>query len=135
MMGFDLETKRECSNCGKLIGGGRGNLKTHMLKCFDKSVKTLEENKKEQSVINIGDENMSLFVEVQSVDKNCPVIINLEHVVEIAPLAAGGCALFLNDGTGKYDIKVKDEYTLFKQFALETVSAEDIAKKIAKLKG
>jgi len=29
---------------------------------------------------------MSTFVEVHSNEKNCPVIINLEHVVEIAPL-------------------------------------------------
>ena len=28
---------------------------------------------------------MSLFVEVQSVDKDCPVIINLDEVIEIAP--------------------------------------------------
>ena len=131
-MGFDLETKRECPHCGKQIGGGTGNLKTHIKKCQVKLGIVVEE---EVNVINIGDENMSLFVEVQSVEKNCPVIINLEHVVEIAPLAAGGCALFLSDGTGKYDIKVKDEYSMFKQFALETVSAEDIAKKIAKLKG
>ena len=131
MMGFDLETKRECPHCGKQIGGGMGNLKTHIKKCQVKLGIVVEE---EVNEIN-GDKNMSLFVEVQSVDKNCPVIINLEHVVEIAPLAAGGCALFLSDGTGKYDIKVKDEYSMFKQFALETVSAEDIAKKIAKLKG
>jgi hypothetical protein len=131
MMGFDLETKRECPHCGKQIGGGTGNLKTHIKKCQVKLGIVVEE---EVNEIN-GDKNMSLFVEVQSVDKNCPVIINLEHVVEIAPLAAGGCALFLSDGTGKYDIKVKDEYSMFKQFALETVSAEDIAKKIAKLKG
>ena len=130
-MGFDLETKRECPHCGNQIGGGMGNLKTHIKKCQVKLGIVVEE---EVNEIN-GDKNMSLFVEVQSVDKNCPVIINLEHVVEIAPLAAGGCALFLNDGTGKYDIKVKDEYSMFKQFALETVSAEDIAKKIAKLKG
>ena len=130
-MGFDLETKRECPHCGKQIGGGTGNLKTHIKKCQVKLGIVVEE---EVNEIN-GDKNMSLFVEVQSVDKNCPVIINLEHVVEIAPLAAGGCALFLSDGTGKYDIKVKDEYSMFKQFALETVSAEDIAKKIAKLKG
>ena len=33
---------------------------------------------------------MSLFVEVNSVDKGCPVIINLDHIIEIAPLATGG---------------------------------------------
>jgi hypothetical protein len=30
---------------------------------------------------------MSMFVEVNSVDKGCPVIINLDQVIEIAPLA------------------------------------------------
>ena len=33
---------------------------------------------------------MSLFVEVDSVDKGCQVIINLDEVVEIAPLVEGG---------------------------------------------
>ena len=75
---------------------------------------------------------MSLFVEVESVDKNCKVIINLDTVVEIAPLSAGGCALFLSGG-GVF--KVKDSYNQFKQFAMETVSADDIAKKVKSLKG
>lgn len=78
---------------------------------------------------------MSIFVEVKSVEKKCPVIINLDHVVEIAPLSAGGCVLFVNDGAGKYNLNVEDNYDLFKQFALHTVSAEDVAKKIASLKG
>lgn len=78
---------------------------------------------------------MSLFVEVQSVDKGCPVIINLDHIVEIAPLASGGCALFMNDGAGmnsKTSIRVSDNYTLFKQFAMQTVTAEDIARRFPK---
>lgn len=72
---------------------------------------------------------MSTFVEVQSVDKSCQVIINLDSVVEIAPLAAGGCEVYFNDGAavnGVRVMKVKDSYTLFQQFALQTVSAEDI---------
>jgi len=75
---------------------------------------------------------MSTFVEVQSIEKNCQVIINLDLVLEIAPLAAGGCALFFADSAavnGKNAMQVKDSYELFKQFALQTVSAEDIAKK------
>ena len=80
---------------------------------------------------------MGMFVEVESLDKNCTVIINLDHIVEVAPLVEGGCALFFNDGAavnGIRSMKVKDNYSMFKQFALQTVSAEDVAKKIASLK-
>lgn len=75
---------------------------------------------------------MALFVEVNSVEKNCPVIINLDHIIEIAPLAAGGCALFTLDGAGmnsKNALRVSNEYSEFKQFAMQTVTAEDIAKR------
>ena len=37
---------------------------------------------------------MGLFVEVDSVEKRCKVVINLDTVQEIAPLFEGGCALF-----------------------------------------
>lgn len=79
---------------------------------------------------------MSLFVEVHSKEKNCPVIVNLDHVVEIAPLAAGGCALFTADGAGmnsKNAMVVSNEYSEFKQFAMQTVSAEDIARRFPKV--
>ena len=79
---------------------------------------------------------MSLFIEVDSVEKSCKVILNLEKVIEIVPLMAGGCALFIADPSavgGRTSYKVKDSYELFKQFALETVSAEDIAKKVKSL--
>lgn len=79
---------------------------------------------------------MSLFIEVESVERNCKVILNLEEVIEIVPLVAGGCALFLADASavgGRTSYKVKDSYEQFKQFALETVSAEDIAKKVKSL--
>jgi len=79
---------------------------------------------------------MSLFIEVQSVEKNCPVLINLDEVVEIAPLARGGCDLFFSDSAavgGKTAMKVKDSYNLFKQLAMQMVSPEDIAKKISNL--
>ena len=75
---------------------------------------------------------MSLFVEVHSVEKNCQVIINLDHIVEIAPLKDGGCALFMTDGAGmnsKNAMRVTDSYELFKQFAMQTVTAEDIEKR------
>jgi hypothetical protein len=78
---------------------------------------------------------MSLFIEVNSIDKGCPVIINLETVVEIAPLAAGGCALFFPDSAavgGKTAMKVTDTYEQFKQFAIQPVSAADIAARFPK---
>jgi hypothetical protein len=74
---------------------------------------------------------MALFVEVDSVEKSSKVIINLDEVVEIAPLTSGGCALFLAHGV----IKVKDNYDQFKQFAMQTVSSDDIAKKVKAIKG
>ena len=74
---------------------------------------------------------MSMFIEVQSVEKGCPVIINLEHVIEVAPLAVGGCEIKMSDdGVSKSVIRVKDEYTQFKQFAMQTVSSDDIARRI-----
>jgi hypothetical protein len=79
---------------------------------------------------------MSLFVEVFDVEKNCPVIINLDTVMEIAPLREGGCILFFPDSAsvnGKATMKVKDSYNIFKQFVLQTVSSEDIAKNIARM--
>lgn len=74
---------------------------------------------------------MGLFVEVESVEKSCKVIINIDSVHEIAPLSQGGCALFLSDGR---IYKVKDSYELFKQFAMQTVTAEDIAARVKSLK-
>jgi hypothetical protein len=69
---------------------------------------------------------MSTFVEVSSQEKNCTVIVNLDSVLEIAPLLTGGSALFFENGS---TMRVLDNYDMFKQFALQTVTAEDIAKK------
>jgi hypothetical protein len=80
---------------------------------------------------------MSLFVEVESIEKNCKVIINLDEVLEIAPLAKGGCDLFFNDAAavgGTRVMKVKNNYDLFTQFAMQTVSSDDIAKRVKGLK-
>jgi hypothetical protein len=74
---------------------------------------------------------MSLFVEVNSVEKQCKVIMNLDDVAEIAPLQSGGCVLFLSNGA---TYKVTDSYELFKQFAMQTVTPDDIAKKFPKAK-
>ena len=82
---------------------------------------------------------MALFVEIDSVDKQCKVIINLDTLLEVAPkqkLVGGkvtddGCDLFFTDGAavgGKRAMKVRDSYSMFKQFAMQTVSADDIAK-------
>ena len=76
---------------------------------------------------------MSMFIEVNSLEKNCKVIINLDTVMEIAPLASGGCALFFPDAAavgGKTSMKVSDSYALFHQFVLETISPEMLAKRI-----
>ena len=81
---------------------------------------------------------MSLFVEVHDVEKKCPVIINMDMVAEIAPLSAGGCAIFFADSAGsgaKSSIKVSDTYEQFQQFVMKTVSAEDIAKQVKSIKG
>lgn len=78
---------------------------------------------------------MSTFVEVHSNEKNCPVIINLDHVVEIAPLVKGGCVIVMvpvDAGVSK-TMTVKNDYSEFKQFALQTVSSEDIKKRIEAL--
>ena len=50
---------------------------------------------------------MSMFVEVTSVEKDCVVIINIEHIVEIAPLNEGGCVLFFNDGAAVGGVRPK----------------------------
>jgi hypothetical protein len=79
---------------------------------------------------------MSTFVKVNSVEKGCPVIINLDHVVEIAPWAQGGCAVrFVSDGSGSVrEIRVDNDFKEFQQFVLETVTADHISKKVKELK-
>ena len=79
---------------------------------------------------------MAMFIEVNSVEKNCSVIINLDHVVEIAPLLQGGCELSMLHSSGmnsKTSFRVTNEYNEFSQFVMTTVSAEDIAKRFPKV--
>ena len=81
---------------------------------------------------------MSVFIEVESVEKQCKVIINLDMVIEVAPLAAGGCQVFYADASavgGKTGMKVKDSYSQFQQFAMQTVSSEDIERHVKQLIG
>jgi len=78
---------------------------------------------------------MAMFIEVNSVEKNCPVIINLDHVVEVAPLFNGGCELSMLHSSGmnsKTSFRVTNEYNEFMQFVMQTVSADDIAKRFPK---
>jgi len=80
---------------------------------------------------------MGLYVEVESIEKGCKVIINLDTVMEIAPLFSGGCEISFPDQAsvgGRRTMKVKDNYTMFQQFAIQPVSSEDIAKKVKSLK-
>jgi hypothetical protein len=80
---------------------------------------------------------MALFVEVTSVEKNCPIIVNLDHIVEIAPLTAGGCMLYWDNDSGmanaRPSVQVKEGFDQFKQFAMQTVTADDIARRFPKV--
>ena len=60
----------------------------------------------------------------------------MDIVCEIAPLAAGGCAIFFSDSSGsgsRSSMTVENDYSQFKQFVMQTVSAEDIARKFPKV--
>lgn len=80
---------------------------------------------------------MSTFIEVNSLaPKNCKVIINLDTIMEIAPLVAGGCVLYfstLESGSPR-TMTVSDDYAMFSQFVLQTVTPEDLAKRFPKKK-
>jgi hypothetical protein len=79
-----------------------------------------------------------LLVEVESVERGCKVLLNMDLVIEIVPLLAGGTTLFFADSAavnGKTAYQVKDSFTQFQQFAMQTVTAEDVAKKVKSLKG
>lgn len=80
---------------------------------------------------------MATFVEVNSVaPKQCKLIVNLDNIIEIAPLVAGGCVLYFSatEAGGPRTMTVSDSYTQFMQFAMQTVSADDIAKRFPKAK-
>lgn len=80
---------------------------------------------------------MSTFVEVNSIaPKNCKLIVNLDNVIEIAPLLSGGCVLYFaaQEAGGPRTMTVSDSYTAFMQFAMSTVTADDIAKRFPKPK-
>lgn len=80
---------------------------------------------------------MATFVEVNSIaPKNCKLIVNLDNIIEIAPLVAGGCVLYFSaqEAGGPRTMTVSDNYTQFMQFAMTTVTADDIAKRFPKVK-
>lgn len=121
-----------CEHCGTKASPGMMK-RWHGDNCKQKPKEVIE-----TVIENKGEKVMSTFLEVNSVEKDCPVIINLDHVVEIVPWKNGGCAIFIADSTvagGRTQVLVSDSYEVFKQFALQMVSSDDIAKKIAKLKG
>lgn len=80
---------------------------------------------------------MSMFVEVNSVaPKQCTLIINMDYVLEIAPLISGGCVITIGAaeaGTSR-TLTVSDDYADFKQFVLQRVTADDIKKRFPKTK-
>ena len=81
-----------------------------------------------------------MLIKVQSREKQCDVIINLDHVIEISPLRDGGCAIRLTyDGdvtpkTGYREIQVDNKFSEFEQFVLQTVTSESVSKKVQELK-
>lgn len=80
---------------------------------------------------------MSLFVEVYDVKKECPVVVNLDHVVEITPLRSGGCEICFNDGaavSGKRVVNVKEDFGMFRQLVMHMVTPESMSDRIAKIK-
>lgn len=75
-----------------------------------------------------------MLVEVNSVQKGCRVLVNLEDIVEIAPLVSGGCVLYFNalEAGVMKTMTVLENYNMFKQFAMQTVTAESIEKRFPK---
>lgn len=80
---------------------------------------------------------MSLFVEVNSVaPKNCRLIVNLDYVLEVAPLLSGGCVITIGAaeaGTSRV-ITVSDNYDSFMQFVMSTVTVDSIQNRFPKTK-
>lgn len=78
-----------------------------------------------------------MFIEVNSTaPKQCTLIINMDYILEVAPLITGGCVISMGAqeaGTSR-TITVSDDYSVFKQFVLQTVTAESIEKRFPKVK-
>ena len=94
-----------CEHCGTKASAGMMK-RWHGDNCKQKPKEVIEPVKETK-----GEKVMTMFVEVNSLEKQCPVIINLDMVSEIAPLSVGGCAIFMPDGTGgSVSMKVKNDY-------------------------
>jgi hypothetical protein len=70
---------------------------------------------------------MATFVEVNDIDKRIPVIINMDNVIHIEPMIGQQQGTLIWFSNGKLQ-KVSEKYDMFKQLAIQTVSAEDIAR-------
>ena len=58
----------------------------------------------------------------------------MDYILEVAPLITGGCVLTMGAqeaGTSR-TITVSDDYSAFKQFVMQTVTAESIQKRFPK---
>jgi hypothetical protein len=84
-----------------------------------------------------------LLVEVTEVlaingkNEDFQILINMEVVTQIKPLKVGGCQLFFQesgDVAKNNTLIVKESYDMFKQFAMQTVTADDIEKKVKSIK-
>lgn len=135
--------KKICEHCGaesapgmhKRWHGDNCKQKPSSTQCHVDEESDIPYTENPKSLLSNGENKMSTFVEVVSADKECQMIINLDHVSEIIPLAMGGCIVTLNYGGAKTELKVKDDYGQFRQFAMQTVSSEDIERHVKQLIG
>ena len=135
--------KKICEHCGaesapgmhKRWHGDNCKQKPSSNQCHVDEESNIPYTENPKSLLSNGENKMSTFVEVVSADKECQMIVNLDHVSEIIPLAMGGCIVTLNYGGAKTELKVKDDYGQFRQFAMQTVSSEDIERHVKKLIG
>ena len=140
---MELLMKKICEHCGaesapgmhKRWHGDNCKQKSSSTQCHVDEKSDIPYTENPKSLLPDGENKMSTFVEVVSDDKDCQMIINLDHVSEIIPLAKGGCILTLNYGGAKTELKVKDDYGQFRQFAMQTVSSEDIERHVKQLIG
>ena len=135
--------KKICEHCGaesapgmhKRWHGDNCKQKPSSNQCHVDEESNIPYTENPKSLLSNGENKMSTFVEVVSADKDCQMIVNLDHVSEIIPLAMGGCIVTLNYGGAKTELKVKDDYGQFRQFAMQTVSSEDIERHVKQLIG
>ena len=135
--------KKICEHCGaesapgmhKRWHGDNCKQKPSSNQCHVDDESNIPSTENPKSLLSNGENKMSTFVEVVSADKDCQMIVNLDHVSEIIPLAMGGCIVTLNYGGAKTELKVKDDYGQFRQFAMQTVSSEDIERHVKQLIG